>query len=112
MESAFLAHRLPSNFGQMHNGYLDLTVRGGFIAAAILACILIRAGFTSVKLMTYSSMAGATILSIYLAIVLHNYAEASFFREGSPLWIIFVTAWVFGELYLQMAESPNKQIGG
>jgi len=86
-------------YGQMHNGYLDLLVRGGAIGLALALVIVLRALYLAATQLRSRHRLGAPLLALMLAIVLHNITEASLFRAASVYSLMLVLSYTFLELY-------------
>lgn len=95
-------------YGQFHNGYLDLTVRGGVVGLFLLLLMLIRSirmGFRQVA-SNYRKAAGTLALLVFILIV--NLAESNFVMEGGPVWFLFVSCWMSAEVQLYLSENAGS----
>jgi len=77
--------------GQLHNGYLDLLLRGGAIAGCIFLIFTVRALMRSFAVA--KGVAGAPWFAVIIgAVLLHNWTESSILRPVHPLWLMFLLA--------------------
>jgi exopolysaccharide production protein ExoQ len=90
-------------FIQAHNGYLDVYLNGGLVGVVMLVILLVW-GYRRIRGALARGGADAVIrLAILLTAVVHNYAEASFYRL-SLLW--FMT--VFAVMQCRPATPRNR----
>lgn len=77
--------------GQLHNGYLDLLVRGGVVGMSLFVMMtLIALSRTFVTTTRESAPAWSTVL--LLAVLVHNIAESSLARSTNTLWLLYTIA--------------------
>lgn len=77
--------------GQLHNGYLDLLLRGGAIAGTVFVLLTVRA--VARALSTAAGSADAAWFAVVIgAVLLHNWTESSILRPVHPLWLMFLLA--------------------
>lgn len=70
-----------------HNGYLDLTIRGGVLALVLL---LLSFYFVTLHLRKKSAVASAIGLSFLLLILTYNVTEVAFLAPRNPVWLLFL----------------------
>jgi len=70
-----------------HNGYLDLAVRGGILALALLLLVVYRVMRNLRRKAVVNSAIGLSFLSLVLV---YNVTEVTFLAPRSPLWILFL----------------------
>ena len=85
-----LTKRFGIVMSHIHNGYIELVVKGGFIALAlfiIYGAITIRRLFRIEKVdkKSYLILTSGMIMEL-----VHNFAESSILRGLNPLWVIMV----------------------
>jgi O-antigen ligase len=100
--------------GQLHNGYLDLLLRGGLLGAAVF---LLSFGQLVVRALATQVVAadGAWQLVTPVAILIHNVSESSIARPVHSLWLLFLlgaTGAAFGAIrlpeHLEQATDGNS----
>lgn len=69
-----------------HSGYIDLLVRGGFVALGFFAVVVGTLGLAISRL---SGFAQIIFFALLVGILLHNVTEGSFGRGITPLWLFF-----------------------
>jgi exopolysaccharide production protein ExoQ len=79
-------------YGQFHNGYLDLMVRGGVLALVIVIVMLLRAVFSGFRYWTAYPKIVVAGLGLCVFVLLHNVTEASLVRPTHPLWLLLLAA--------------------
>jgi O-antigen ligase len=74
--------------GQLHNGYLDLLVRGGVIGMSLFVLMTLVA--LSRNFMTATQGTGPVWSTVLLLVVLvHNISESSLARSTHTLWLLY-----------------------
>jgi exopolysaccharide production protein ExoQ len=86
-------------YGQMHNGYLDLLVRGGAIGLVLALIVVLRTLYLAALQLQSRHCLGAPLLALVLALLLHNVTEATLFRAASVNSLLIVLSYTFLELY-------------
>lgn len=92
---SFLGH-YSLGYGQLHNGYLDLLVRGGLISLFLLLLMMSQLLKNIIKLKFLGDKRHFFILSLFVAILTHNITEASFVSNIDTLWIMFLILYFYG----------------
>jgi exopolysaccharide production protein ExoQ len=98
-------------YQQFHNGYLDLLVKGGIIALALLLALLARSAIVFLRLLRINppvAVAGLTLLAVLLV---SNISEASLLREGFEPWETFIIVFVLSEGLVRSAQLEREAIG-
>ncbi len=87
------------SYGQFHNGYLDLAVRGGAVGLVLAMLVVLRLPLLAMAVARDQYRIGVAWLVAILAILIHNLTEASLFRTTHlyTLWLIT------GYCYLEFA---------
>lgn len=76
--------------GQLHNGYLDLLLRGGVIAGCLFLLLAVRA---LARAFAAAHVVGASWFAVVMiAVLLHNWTESSILRPVHQLWLMFLLA--------------------
>ena len=90
--------RSGMSYGQVHNGYYDLVLRGGFLAGFLFFLMLLKMikALRRSKIPDYTSYYFCMMLLI--VILAHNITEASFFRNCHFLWQIFLVLYFYALL--------------
>ncbi len=78
------------HYGQFHNGYLNVAVAGGSIGFIFLLALIIKQINLCRKLLKEYFGTAIAFLVLLFSMVIHNIAEASFFRPTNALWLLFV----------------------
>lgn len=77
--------------GQLHNGYLDLLVRGGVVGMSLLVLMTLVALARSFMTATHTTdLIWSTVL--LAAILVHNISESSLARSTHTLWLLYMIA--------------------
>lgn len=85
-----LTKRFRIEMSHLHNGYLELVVKGGFITLvlfAIYGAITIKRLFAIEKVDKKSYL---ILTSGIIMVLVHNFAESTMLRGFNPLWITMV----------------------
>jgi exopolysaccharide production protein ExoQ len=93
--------------GHMHNGYLDLLVRGGSVGLILFLVVLVRAIYRLLQLAARTPEAAFWLMFV-IADLVYELAEASIMRPVHVLWLVFVIAATVAEqdrVCQQAAES-------
>ena len=81
------------NPAQAHNGYLEISLRGGLVCLALLTIVLIASFPLADRVRTrIDSTAGRFLLFVTTTLIIHNSAESDFMAP-SGLWMIFLIAY-------------------
>lgn len=86
---ASVPSRFAIGYGQLHNGFIDLLVRGGAVALFIVALLTLQAALRLLGLYRRSPVEASWGLGLLAAVVLHNVTEASLARAPHPMWMVF-----------------------
>ena len=77
--------------GQLHNGYLDLLVRGGAVGMSLFVLMTLMALTRSFMTPTHTTdLIWSTVL--LAAILVHNISESSLARSTHTLWLLYMIA--------------------
>ncbi len=77
-------------YGQFHNGYLDLLVRGGYVSLVIFVLLVMQTLIRLRALAKFEYRQAIIWFVILVCIILHNVTEASIMRETHLFWYLFV----------------------
>lgn len=77
-------------YGQFHNGYIDLLVRGGILAAILMVGFITTLLFRSLVKIRANKEMGIQLLILACGILIHNIAETSLLQFPNSLWMLFV----------------------
>lgn len=78
---------LPTQF---HSGYIHMLVMGGMISVIVAVTMLFGSIKSSLLMFRENLRLWVALITLLLAICIHNVTEASFLRETSPLWLMFL----------------------
>lgn len=98
-------------YGQFHNGYIDIAVRGGFVGLGLLLLMIRRAVFSALRLTRTDFGKALGLLAMFGVVCISNFAEASFAREGTALWFLFLTCWMCAEVDNSLSAEPPHTAG-
>lgn len=87
-----LSQKRHLEYKQLHNGYLDLLVRGGIVGSVFMGYLIIRKYFLLVRLARVNWRLFITLASLSTMILVHNFTESSLVRGQNLLWLLFVFA--------------------
>lgn len=76
-------------YGQFHNGYLDLLVRGGLVGLMFAIYIIVKSLYYLVRLHRVNPKLFVLLSSFFVAILVHNITEASIVTSTNLLWLLF-----------------------
>ena len=94
--------------GHMHNGYLDLLVRGGSVGLIIFLFVMVRAIYRLLQVAARTPEAAFWLMFV-IADLVYELAEASIMRPVHVLWLVFVVAATVAEKdrVFQEAAEPS-----
>jgi len=97
-------------FGQFHNGYLDVLVKGGWIGLIILFVLIGATAFRILRLRVIAPRMASILAILVVVVLVHNLTEASFMRPRSLLWLLFLYGYLAsGALLLKDAASSRRK---
>lgn len=76
-------------YGQFHNGYLDLLVRGGVVALLLFGFVTLGVIKYLFNMLRTNPRFAIIMGSFFMAFFVHNYTEATLVRAPTPLWVMF-----------------------
>ncbi len=82
-------------YGQLHNGYLDLLVRGGLVSVFIFGLLLFQL-FSGLIKQTFKDY--VFIYGLILVVLMHNMTESSIIRSPSIIWLMFLVGYFYSLL--------------
>ncbi len=106
---ASIVDKFPMDYGQFHNGYLDILVRGGLIG--LLGFLIVYFGqlFRLFQVSKLNYSAACAWLSIMLAAMIQNLTEASFLRSTSLIWCVVVLGLIqYNSMKVDFEEDKKK----
>lgn len=77
-------------YGQFHNGYLDLIVRGGYVSLILFIIITIQLIYRIKVLSKHYYKESVIWLILLTCILIHNITETSIMRETHILWYFYI----------------------
>ncbi|MEW8165904.1 MAG: O-antigen ligase family protein [Candidatus Thiodiazotropha endolucinida] len=104
-----LGSRFGISYGQFHNGYLDLLVRGGAISLVLVIVMLVTGLVNGYRSWSHSPKIVITALGMCFFVILHNVTEASIVRPAHLLWLLLLTAVVALGLCNCERRKPRTQ---
>lgn len=101
-----LGYKYRIQYGQFHNGYLDLLVRGGWVALSFIfvfgAIILVQL----IRLARINYWQFVSLAVLFGVILIHNVTEASLGRPPHAMWLLFTLLF----LYLNRATINGMRL--
>lgn len=79
-------------FTHFHNGFIDVTAKGGLVGGVILLVLLVCSLRDITRVREVNYMHFVTSLSLFVAVVIYNCEETSFMREIT-LWPVQILDW-------------------
>lgn len=96
--------------GHLHNGYLDLLVRGGLVGIAIYLLTLLRAMYRLLQV-TARTPEAAFWFMLLVADLAYELAEASLMRPVHVIWLAFLLAVTVAEKDRVFQQAPTANDG-
>ncbi|MCD2448858.1 hypothetical protein GO003_000385 [Methylicorpusculum oleiharenae] len=97
-------------YGQLHNGYLDLLVRGGYISIFLLILIILQLFLRIIKEAMDNNQDYPIVLSLITVVLIHNITEASILSNSSLTWLMFLISYFTTLLtYKYKSKSHTQQ---
>jgi O-antigen ligase len=96
-------------YGQFHNGFIDLLVRGGIVGELLLVFLLVRMIRVLWRQRKINSEHAEMGIVLYLGVLVQNISEAHYFSTDSPLWIMLMVVWISAEIDVMRARSARKR---
>lgn len=90
-----LGSKYRISYGQFHNGYLDLLVRGGWIGMLLVAALIVQLFSRILRVRKRDAKAYAAFMSLLVIILLHNFTEASLARSPHIFWLLFTFSYFY-----------------
>lgn len=90
-----LSQKRHLEYKQLHNGYLDLLVRGGIVGSAFMGYLVVHKYFLLATFARFNWKLFVTLSSLSTVILVHNFTEASLVRGQHLLWLLFVFVLVY-----------------
>ncbi len=85
-----LTKKTHIQMSHLHNGYIEVLVKGGVIAATLLACILIKTLFHQLRIISTHKHDFIFLNTGLIMLLLHNITESSILRGLNPLSIFII----------------------
>jgi len=82
-------------FGQLHNGYLDLLVRGGLVSIFFFALLIVQLFYSLLRLARIGNNDYIIFAGLVAAVLMHNMSEASILRNTSLMWLLFLMSYFY-----------------
>ena len=94
----------------LHNGYLDLLVRGGLVGITMVLSTMALLVVRVFGILSKDRIAG-TVLAIGLIMILvHNVAEGSFGRGMNTLWLLYSFLFMHTSMRLWQPDEVNRSL--
>jgi len=100
------------HYGQFHNGYLDLLVKGGLIGLGLVFALLARYLTVLIRLLQYNYEYAASGIGIFMILIVYNITEAALLRESSEIWEVVMFHYVLSESVLKRIQVSEKKPQG
>lgn len=97
--------------GHLHDGYLDLLVRGGIVAVAMYVVVLVRAIYRLLKLTAQDPQAAFWLMFV-VGDMAFEVAEAALMRPVNIVWLLFLVSAIVGEkdILQRVATSTDTRV--
>lgn len=90
---AGLSKNYRMEMSHIHNGYIEVLLKGGVLGFAIFICILLTAFFKWNRLNIIDQKSYVVYGAAAVMVLTHNMAQSSFLRGFDPIWIVFMFSW-------------------
>lgn len=94
-------------FGQLHNGYFDILVRGGVVSLFLFLILLFQITVAIFQLSSTNNQSYIFVLAFVLVWLVHNITEASIFKSPNILWLVFLIGYFFSIGYKHEHKQQN-----
>jgi exopolysaccharide production protein ExoQ len=95
---------------QLHNGYLDLLVRGGLVSIFFFAVLLIQLSHSLIKQAFMNNKDYIVIFGLIVAVLMHNISEASILGNTSIIWLMFLIGYFYCLGIDRIKSSSTKAV--
>lgn len=82
-------------YGQLHNGYLDLLVRGGLVSIFFFLLLVFQLFALLVKQASRKHKDYVFIFALALTALLHNMTESTIFTNTNLIWLMFLIGYFY-----------------
>lgn len=89
---ASVLYQADLGVGQLHNGYLDLLVRGGVIGFALLLMLIVLGLVSALRAVRARPRLAIANAALMAGILVHNITESSLIRGTHLLWVLYLLA--------------------
>ncbi len=86
-------------FGTLHNGYLDLLVRGGLVSIFFFSILLIQLFDLLIKQTTQNKSNYVFILALIITVLAHNMTESTLLTNTSLIWLMFLMGYFYSLMF-------------
>jgi O-antigen ligase len=98
------------SFGQFHNGWVDIAVRGGMIGLILGVAVIVRFARTNLALSRIAPGNAWASWMFFLPFMIENLAEAQLLVPSSPLWGMFVALWAMNEYQVALSRTSRQNV--
>ena len=98
-------------FPHFHNGFLDIAVKGGLLAEALLVFLIIRMFIAIKNVETVDITMYKVFLSFFISLMIYNLVETALDRENL-VWDMLFIVWTCAELNQKRLAPSAKQKNG
>ena len=95
-------------YGQFHNGWIDIAVRGGVVGLLLALAMMGRFIAVTLRLFRIDPMSARISTLFFVALMIENLTEAQLCESGHPLWTMFVALWAMNEVQVMRAPKPVR----
>lgn len=103
-----LGSKYRINYGQFHNGYLDLLVRGGWVGMLLVGGLVVQLWGRIARIRRRNPKAYAAYTTLLVIILLHNLTEASLGRSPHIAWLLVTFSYFYVARISEPARGPRN----
>ena len=102
-----LTRKYHLEMSHLHNGYLELVLKGGLISAIFLIIILLKTYFNLLKIKVFDKPDFIFLNTGFIMILLHNFTESSILKGIDPLNIFLLYILISSTLISKKTATIN-----
>lgn len=99
-----LSAKYRIHYGQFHDGYLDLLVRGGWVGMLFIIFMVITVSRNLSKVAKINAKLFAGLGVLLIIVLVHNVTEASLGKSPSIIWLLFTL------MYFYLGKNTKRNL--